>query len=60
MIPVQLLDSRRPQDLGDDLWIVMSKVYENLIGGGADDSNPADHLDPGGRPVEWSVPVPCA
>ena len=34
MLPVQLLDSRRPQDLGDDLWSVMNKVQENLIGGG--------------------------
>ena len=34
MMPVQLLTSRRPQDLGDDLWSVLNKVQENLIGGG--------------------------
>ena len=34
MMPVQLLMSRRPQDLGDDLWSVLNKVQENLIGGG--------------------------
>ena len=34
MLPVQLLTSRRPQDLGDDLWSVLNKVQENLIGGG--------------------------
>ena len=34
MTPVQLLTSRRPQDLGDDLWSVLNKVQENLIGGG--------------------------
>jgi hypothetical protein len=26
MMPVHLLDGRRPQDLGDDLWSVMNKV----------------------------------
>ena len=34
MMPVQLLTSRRPQDVGDDLWSVLNKVQENLIGGG--------------------------
>jgi hypothetical protein len=34
MMPVQLLTSRRPQDLGDDLWSLLNKVQENLIGGG--------------------------
>lgn len=34
ILPVQLLTSRRPQDLGDDLWSVLNKVQENLIGGG--------------------------
>ena len=34
MMPVQVLTSRRSQDLGDDLWSVLNKVQENLIGGG--------------------------
>ena len=33
--PMQLLFCRRLQDVGDDLWNVMNRVQENLIGGGA-------------------------
>ena len=31
---VQLLGCRRVQDAGDDLWSVLNKVQENLLGGG--------------------------
>jgi Domain of unknown function (DUF932) len=44
MLPVQLLTSRRPQDLGDDLWSVLNKVQENLIGGGVQRRSPTGRL----------------
>ena len=44
MLPVQLLTYRRPQDLGDDLWSVLNKVQENLIGGGIQRRSPTGRL----------------
>ena len=34
MQPSQLLNCRRPEDTGDDLWTVMSRVQEGLLRGG--------------------------
>jgi len=34
MQPSQLLTCRRPEDVGDDLWSVLNRCQENLLGGG--------------------------
>jgi Domain of unknown function (DUF932) len=34
MQPSQLLNCRRPEDTGDDLWTVMNRVQEGLLRGG--------------------------
>ncbi len=44
VLPMQLLTSRRPQDLGGDLWSVLNKVQENLIGGGIQRRSPTGRL----------------
>jgi hypothetical protein len=32
--PAQLLDARRPEDLGHDLWTILQRTSENLLRGG--------------------------
>jgi hypothetical protein len=34
MSPAQLLNCRRVEDLGDDLWTILNRVQEGLLGGG--------------------------
>lgn len=34
IVPSSLLDARRTEDVGEDLWRVLNRVQENLLGGG--------------------------
>jgi hypothetical protein len=41
VMPHSLLESRRPEDNGDDLWRVLNRVQENLIKGGVVGRSPS-------------------
>ena len=44
MQPAQLLNSRRAEDVSDDLWTVFNRVQENLLGGGLVGRTPTGRL----------------
>jgi Domain of unknown function (DUF932) len=44
MEPAQLLNCRRVQDLGDDLWTILNRCQEGLLGGGLRGRSPSGRL----------------